>query len=146
MVKNLDEKESPFIDHLGVTLWRAAMTWRERVNAEMVKRGHAWFGDARGIIAIHLDPRGLQQSELVARTRLTKQAVQQLLDGLEADGIIERVVSEEDRRSKRVVYTAKGRACVRDALAVKQQIEQEYRALLGERNFNSLRDALKKLI
>lgn len=145
MVKILDEREAFCIDHVGVALWRAAAVWKERLHSEMVRRGHAWYGDARGIIAIHLDARGLPQTELVARTGLSKQAVQQLLDGLEADGVIERVVSAEDRRSKRVVYTAKGRASVRDALAVKQQIEEEYRARLGDRAFKALRTALMKL-
>ncbi|APR88379.1 Transcriptional regulator, MarR family protein [Minicystis rosea] len=132
-------------DHVGVALWRAALAWKERLHSEMVRRGHAWYGDARSVIALHLDPRGLPQSELVARTGLSKQAVQQLLDGLEADGIVERVASDEDRRSKRVVYTAKGRASVRDALAVKREIEADYRARLGDKRFESLRAALAKL-
>lgn len=112
----------------------------------MVRRGHAWYGDARSVIAIHLDPRGLAQSELVARTGLTKQAVQQLLDSLEAEGIIARVPSEQDRRSKRVVYTAKGEASVRDATAVKREIEAEYRARLGDRKFESLHKMLAELL
>jgi DNA-binding MarR family transcriptional regulator len=145
VVKILDDREIFCIDHVGVALWRAATAWKERLHSEMVRRGHAWYGDARGVIAIHLDSRGLPQSELVARTGLSKQAVQQLLDGLEQDGIIERIASVKDRRSKRVVYTAQGRASVRDALAVKQQIEEEYRARLGDRTFNALRTALRKL-
>lgn len=133
------------IDHIGVALFRAAMAWRERLHAEMVRRGHAWYGDARSIIAMHLEPGGMPQSELVARTGLTKQAIQQLLDSLEADGIVQRVASDEDRRSKRVVYTAKGRAAVRDGNAVKREIEAEYRALLGERGFEAFQAALRKL-
>lgn len=145
MVKDLDDREALTRDHVGVALWRGAMAWKERLHSEMVRRGHDWYGDARSVIAIHLDPRGLPQSELVARTGLSKQAVQQLLDGLEADGIIARVASDEDRRSKRVVYTAKGRASVRDALDVKRAIEAEYRARLGDSAFESLRAALATL-
>ena len=139
------EETGLVIDHIGVALWRAAMGWKERLHSEMVQRGHGWYGDARSVIAIHLDPGGLPQSELVARTGLTKQAVQQLLDALEADGIVTRVPSEEDRRQKRVVYTAKGRASVRDANELKRTIEDDYRVRLGDRGFESLRKALTKL-
>ena len=145
MVKPLDDKLVPVVDHIGVALWHAASAWKERLHAEMVDRGHVWYGDARSVIAMHLDPRGMSQSELVARTGLTKQAVQQLLDGLEADGIVERVASEEDRRSKRVVYTERGRAAVRDGVAVKRAIEADYRARLGGRGLEALRTALAKL-
>lgn len=146
MVKIIDDRDALFRDHVGVALWRAATAWKERLHSEMVRRGHAWYGDARSVIAIHLDPRGLAQSELVARTGLTKQAVQQLLDSLEAEGIIARVPSEQDRRSKRVVYTAKGEASVRDATAVKREIEAEYRARLGDRKFESLHKMLAELL
>lgn len=147
MVKKFDDSgDALVLDDIGVPLYRAAMAWKERLHSEMVRRGHAWFGDARVVIAIHLDPRGLSQSELTARTGLTKQAVQQLLDGLEADGIVERVASDEDRRTKRVVYTAKGFKSIREANAVKREIDADYRARLGERGFEALRSALTKLL
>lgn len=153
MVKKIDVKNEPkndhellVIEHIGVALWRAAMAWRDRLHREMVERGHLWYGDARAVIALHLDPAGTAQVELVARTGLTKQAVQQLLDSLEADGIIRREPSPTDRRSKVVVYTAKGRASVRDANAVKRSIESDYRARLGARGFDALQDALARLI
>ncbi len=44
-----------------------------------------------------------------------------------------------------MLYTAKGRASVRDALAVKQEIEADYRARLGDKAFESLRTSLANL-
>src|ERR1051325_8377172 len=108
MVKRLDDMRDLLVDHVGLDLWRAAIAWRERLHGEMVARGHAWYGDARSGIAAHLDPAGSWQSERVERMRLSKQAVQQLLDGLESDGVVRRVPDPEDGRGKRVVYTAKG--------------------------------------
>jgi DNA-binding MarR family transcriptional regulator len=144
MVKKLDE--TPLLDqHIGLDLWRAAWAWRDRLHAEMVRRGHAWYGDARGAVAAHLPPNGLAQSELVRRMGTTKQAVQQLLDGLQADGIVTREPDPNDRRSRRILYTARGLAAQRDAVAVKQTIESEYRARLGEASFRSLRSSLRKL-
>jgi DNA-binding MarR family transcriptional regulator len=119
------------IDHVGVDLWRAAQAWKQRFCAEMVRSGHAWYGDARSAVVAHLDPEGLTQSELVRRMGMTKQAVQQLVDGLEADGIVRREADPEDGRSKRVVYTATGRAALRDAVTIKRRMERELRDRLG---------------
>lgn len=143
MVKKIDDL---VIDHIGVALWRAAAAWKERLHSEMVRRGHDWYGDARSVIAIHLDPSGTSQSELVARTGLTKQAVQQLLDGLESDGMVRRTPNPEDARTKRVEYTAKGLAAVRDANAIKREIEADYRKRLGDRAFAALEAALGALV
>lgn len=149
MVKKLDEQTPaahPLLpDHVGVDLWRAAIAWRDRFHSEMVARGHAWFGDARGTIAQHLDPCGMSQAALVARVGSTKQAVQQLLDALEADGIVRREPDPEDGRAKRVVYTEKGLAALKDGVAVKRAIEAEYRAKLGDKRYEALVAALRVL-
>lgn len=145
MVKHIDDSHPLLPDHVGVDLWRAALAWRERLEGEMVRRGHAWYGDARGAVAASLDPRGMSQAELGRRMKLTKQAVQQLLDGLEADGIVKREPDPEDGRGKRVVYTKKGLAALEEAVKVKRAIEAEYRAKLGARGFDALVAALKKL-
>jgi DNA-binding MarR family transcriptional regulator len=146
MVKPVDEGKSIFsIDHIGLDLWRAAAAWRSRLHREMVARGHSWYGDARAAIAASLDPRGLPQSELVARMGVSKQAVQQLLDGLEADGIVRRVPDEGDRRGKRVEYTAAGLLAVRDANAIKQRMERELVARIGARAVRDLRSVLQEL-
>jgi DNA-binding MarR family transcriptional regulator len=144
MVKALDDKDL-LPDHVGVHLWRAAHAWRERLAAEMVARGHDWYGDARGAVAAHLDPRGMSQSELVARMGTTKQAVQQLLDGLEAAGVLRREPDPADGRGKRVVYTEKGLAALRDAVRVKRAIEREYRAMLGVEGFEAFTAALRAI-
>jgi DNA-binding MarR family transcriptional regulator len=145
MVKNLDDSHPLLPEHVGIDIWRAALAWRERMHAEMVARGHAWYGDARGAIAAHLDPRGMSQSALAARMGMTKQAVQQLLDGLEADGIVRREPDPNDGRSKRVVYTAKGLSALEDAVEVKRAIEKEYRARLGAKQLDALVSALRVL-
>ncbi len=144
MVKHLDE-EHPLADHIGLDLWRAATGWRDQLHAEMVARGHAWYGDARGAVAAHLGPVGMTQAELVRRMGMTKQAVAQLLDGLEKDRIVVREHDPNDGRGRRIVYTARGLAALKDAAQVKQAIERGYRATLGDAAFLALRQALRAL-
>lgn len=145
VVKYLDENHPLLPEHVGVDLFRAALAWKARLESAMVARGHAWYGDARGAVAAHLDPRGLPQSELVVRMGLTKQAVQQLLDSLEADGIVRREADPADGRSKRVFYTAKGLRALHDGVEVKRAIEAEYRGVLGARGYEAFVAALRKL-
>jgi DNA-binding MarR family transcriptional regulator len=145
MVKALDEMNSQPIDHVGLDLWHAASAWRARLHREMVARGYAWYGDARAAIAQSLDVRGLTQSELVARMGISKQAVQQLLDGLEAEGVIRRSLDPHDRRGKRVEYTSAGLRAVRDANAIKRRMELELRERLGPQAFEKMRAALREV-
>jgi DNA-binding MarR family transcriptional regulator len=142
MVKSLDDHSTQPIDHVGLDLWRAASAWRARLHREMVARGHTWYGDARGAVAQSLDVKGLSQSDLVLRMGISKQAVQQVLDGLEAEGIIRREPDPDDRRGKRVVYTAEGLRAVRDANVIKRALERELRARIGSRAVDELRRAL----
>ena len=60
----------------------------------------------------HIPRAGIRQSALIERVATTKQAVQQILDGLEAEGIVERIADPADGRGKYVRYTGEGlRAC-----------------------------------
>lgn len=145
MVKHLDELSHQPIDHVGLDLWHAASAWRVRLHREMVARGHTWYGDARAAVAQSLDVRGLSQSELVARMGISKQAVQQLLDGLEAEGVIRRSLDPDDRRGKRIEYTAAGLRAVRDANAIKLRMELELRKGLGLEAFEKMRAALREV-
>lgn len=148
MVKRLDENSDALLlrAHVGLDLWRAALAWRERFHSAMVERGHAWYGDARAVIAQHLEPAGMSQTELVARVGSSKQAVQQLLDALEADGVVRREPDANDGRAKRVTYTKKGLAALRDGVRIKRAIEAEYRERLGGERYDALVDALRALV
>lgn len=111
----------------------------------MVAMGHVWAGEARAAVLPHLDRTGTAQAELVRRMGVSKQAVQQLLDQLEADGVIERKPDSDDRRGRIITYGRAGRKFLADADIAKQAIEADYRAKLGEAGLRQLRDALRLL-
>ena len=110
----------------------------------MVAAGHAWYAEARSSVVPYVGMSGVRQADLVRAMGLTKQAVQQLVDDLEAEGVVERRPDPDDRRGKIITFTAKGVAAQRDADAVKQRIEAEFRAQLGDKTFDALFDALGK--
>ena len=60
---------------------------------------------------LNLDPeRRVSPSELAEMSRVTRATVTGLLDGLESDGLVQRVPLAEDRRSYSICLTPKGRS------------------------------------
>ena len=133
-------------DHIGWTLWQATLAWRREFLAGMVSAGHAWFAQARGNILVYVGPSGIRQADLVEKAGLTKQAVQQFVDELEADGIVHRTRDEKDARARWVRLTPAGEAAMRDADRIKLQIETEWRQKLGSDAFDQLDALLRQVI
>lgn len=145
MVKLLDEDELASIDHIGLLLWRAALGWRGRMRAELAKRGYPWHQTAAGEVLAHLGPSGISQAELAERMAVSKQAVQQLVDQLEAQGVVRREAEPGDRRARRIVLTELGLRDFAERNRVKRAIEAEYRDKLGPQAFAALEAALRQL-
>ncbi|MEI9420744.1 MarR family winged helix-turn-helix transcriptional regulator [Mesorhizobium sp. Cs1299R1N1] len=145
MVKQLDEKTEALPDHVGWRLWQASRAWQVEFAAAMRAAGHAWFSEARAGLLGHIPRNGTHQSALIERAATSKQAVQQLLDGLEAEGVLERLPDPRDGRGKLVRYTRKGLDALRDGDRIKLQIERGYIDRIGEQRFAALMDALRTL-
>ncbi|MGF7007297.1 MarR family winged helix-turn-helix transcriptional regulator [Aminobacter sp. BE322] len=146
MVKQLDENDArPLPDHVGWRLWQASRVWQAEFADTMRAAGHGWFSESRAGLLGHIARRGTRQAALIDRAGISKQAVQQLLDGLEAEGVIERAPDPEDKRGKLVLYTPKGLAALDDGDRIKLEIENRYRDRLGEGPFEALMAALRSL-
>ena len=143
----LDEKSAPtLIDHVGWRVWRLARQWKEEFDGEMLRRGYPWITEARGAIIGQLRPRGLPQSALTVALGVSKQAVQQFVDDLVAEGAVERVADPDDGRGKIVRLTARGMASITEGNAVKRAIEKRYRKLVGAERFAVMQEVLDELV
>ena len=121
----------------------------ESVQQHMLERLHErGFDD---LDAAHLNvfqypgPQGARPSELAARLRISKQALNYLLGELERLDYLERKPDPDDLRSKRVALTARGVSAVgviREAVA---EIESAWAEQLGPRRFAQLRNLLRDL-
>ena len=146
IVKQLDDARFPeLLDHVGIQLWRAAALWKSQFDAGMVAAGHAVFAHARAGLIAYMDRGGTRQADLVQRSGLTKQAIQQFIDELVVDGIVERIRDPEDGRGRIVVFTQRGREVLTDANTVKRRVEDSFRRKLGPERFRELVAALKDL-
>ncbi len=121
-------------DQLARHLLALATAIRDRTSAGLVVRGHA-LGPATTQVLPNLPLAGLGMSELAARLRLTLQRTGQLVQQLEGEGYVAREADAQDGRAKRVVYTRRGRALVRDVGAVLARVSAELAATLGDARF-----------
>ena len=121
----------------------------EAVQRRMLERLHEHGFD--DLDAAHLSvfqypgPQGAKPSELAARLRVSKQALNYLLGQLERLGYLQRRPDPDDLRSKRVALTKRGTAVarvMRDAVA---ELEREWARELGSKRFAQLRDLLHEL-
>lgn len=133
------------LDHVGWRLHQAFAHWKALFSQKMAERGCVWVAEARGGLMQHIGPDGISQNQLVQRSGLTKQAVQQHLDELTRDGVIRRTPDPNDARKKRVELTAKGIESQHIANDVKREIENEFRSIVGESDFGQFSKALRAL-
>ena len=136
-----DEPKLP----LGAALIEAAEAWRAHLRADLALMSDAGkLGAAADLLAL-VEPTGLSQTTLTERAGLTKQAVQQLLDRLEAAGLVRRDIDGRDKRVRRVVPTDAGLHAMAERLAVEHRLEKAAREKLGKKRYTQLKKALRKL-
>ena len=95
---------------------------------------------------VFIERTGSRLTDLAERTGTTKQAMMQVVDGLQARGSVRRVPDPDDARAKIVKLTARGlrqRANARRAMA---SVESRMRRRLGHRRHEALRGMLELLL
>ncbi len=122
-----------------------AEAWRTGYRAELARRGFPWHLTAGGQLLEHLLASGMSQSALTAASGLTKQAVQQLLDQLEKQGVVRRDADPSDKRAKLVVLTELGQRDLAERQAVLDELEARSREALGKKTFKKLRKSVREL-
>jgi DNA-binding MarR family transcriptional regulator len=90
-------------------------------------------------------PQGLRPSELAARLRISKQALNYLLGQLERLGYLAREQDPDDLRSKRIVLTQRGRSLIPVIREAVGEVETAWAAKLGPERFAELRRLLIEL-
>jgi DNA-binding MarR family transcriptional regulator len=124
------------------------MPW-EAVQGQMLERLHErGFDD---LDAAHLNvfqypgPQGARPSELAARLRISKQALNYLLGQLERLGYVERRPDPDDLRSKRVALKPRGTSAIGVIREAVSEIEAAWAQQLGPERFAQLRSLLLEL-
>jgi DNA-binding MarR family transcriptional regulator len=90
-------------------------------------------------------PDGVRPGLLAERAGISKQAMNQLLRSLESLGYLARSDAPEEARARLVHLTRRGRAAYARIQEILREIEDEWRAELGPRDFAALKDLLLRV-
>src|SRR6266508_5243213 len=143
---NAASAEQPFGPPLIGALLR--MPW-EAVQQHMLQRlherGFSDFDAAYLNVFQYPGPQAARPSELAARLRISKQALNYLLGELERLGYLERRADPDDLRSKRIALTPRGIAAVGVIREAVGEVETAWAQQLGAERFDELRNLLLEL-
>ncbi len=87
-------------------------------------------------------PDGVRPSTLAERAGMSKQAMNQLLRSLEDLGYIVRSDAPDEGRARMIRFTKRGRAAYSRIHEILRDIEREWSAELGPRDFAQLKELL----
>ncbi len=125
-----------------------------RVPAQAIHRriivglNAAGFGDLRVPHMAVLQfpgPEGMRPGVLAERAGVSKQAMNQLLGSLERLGYITRSDTPDEGRARIVRFTKRGHAAWAKAHEILREIEREWTAGLGPRDFARLKELLLRV-
>jgi DNA-binding MarR family transcriptional regulator len=135
-------QQPPLIGVLLRMPWEAV---QRRVLERLHERGFGDLDTAHLSVFQYPGPQDTRPSELAARLRISKQAVNYLLGELERLDYLERRPDPDDLRSKRIALTPRGNSAIgviRDAVA---EMEATWGQQLGPKRFAQLRNLLLAL-
>ena len=132
--------------NIGRLLLRAFELFQEEIVAAVQEAGYADIRPADTRALRNLDEEGTRITELARRARVTKQAMSQLVQDLEARGYVERHPDPLDGRAKRVRLTEAGRGVRAAAAEGHQQIREAWMNAIGETGFRTLHHRLTELL
>lgn len=97
---------------------------------------------AQSLLFAELPIRGARQSDLARRLGVSRQAINELVGGLEQQGLVEVTPDPDSGRSKLVRPTTLGRKSIDVAIEAFAKLERELRSRLGDTTVDQLRRAL----
>jgi DNA-binding MarR family transcriptional regulator len=115
------------------------------LHSRLEAEGHPQIRNAHGCVFRYIDIDGSRLTDLAAQSGVTKQAVGEFVDELQALGYVERAPDPLDGRAKIIRLTDRGRDARRAALRIFEDIEREWGERFGEDRVAELRDMLEAI-
>jgi DNA-binding MarR family transcriptional regulator len=111
-----------------------------------VKKGYKGFKLAYMPVIMNIDMDGTNNNDLAKRAQVTKQAMSKVVKELHKMGYITSRTDPDDKRSVIFLLTAKGKNFIVSARASVGELMNEYREVLGKKNFDELLSNMVKLV
>jgi DNA-binding MarR family transcriptional regulator len=129
----------------GLLLFIAHRAMENRIFEALAQAGFDDFTLAQARVMQRIGPDGTRLTQLAEAAQVTKQTAGHLVDQLERTGYVRRTPDPTDARARLVRLAERGTAAQPVAAAVLAEVEEEWRAHLGERRWRQLREALTSL-
>jgi len=138
-MSSLELPEKPLI---GALLRLPAQAVHRRIVAGLNEAGFRDLRLPHMAVLQYPGPDGCRPHDLAARAGTSKQAMNQLLGSLERLGYVTRRDAEGGGRARVVRFTRRGQAAWAKVHEVLAEIETEWQATLGDREFRRLKELL----
>jgi len=135
------KRQPPFVAGLLRMTYQVA---RRRQLEVQFEHGFTDLTQAHLNVLVYPPPDGVRPIELAERTFMTKQAMNYLLGELEERGYMERR-AEKGRRGVRVYLTRRGWRFFETQWSAMQQLEDEWAAIVGRKDFAGFLGILRRL-
>lgn len=129
----------------GLLLYLPYRAMEARVFQAVIAAGFTDITLAQARIFQRIGPRGTRLSDLADQARVTKQTTSALVQALEESGYVRREIDPTDARARLVHIAERGSAAGEAAARAVAEVEREWRAHLGGRRYDRLRDILLAL-
>jgi DNA-binding MarR family transcriptional regulator len=141
-LKTLQEEGKTSLARLILPIYRA---FNALAQEKYAARGHSGLTTAHTLLLANMDEEGTRIVTLAERMGTTKQFTGRLVHQLARRAYITTEPDAVDRRATIVKITPAGLQFFADACAVKNEIEDMFKAIAGEENLALLMDTLEKL-
>lgn len=130
---------------IGALLRVPAEAIHRRIIRELNEAGFKGLSLPHIAVFRYPGPDGVRPSVLAARAGMSKQAMNRLLGVLEDLGYLARSDAPDEGRARIVHFTKRGHAAYAKAIEVLRDIEREWNAELGPRDFAKLKELLFRI-
>jgi DNA-binding MarR family transcriptional regulator len=133
-------------DDLGFLLAKAAQRWNELLGQRFAAAGFAEVRPSYGSVLLPLfEEDGLRMGDLAERSRLSKQAMTEMVRRLERDGLVERHPDPDDGRASLIYLTQRSRSFEPVAEQILGELDRLARLQLPDDRIEELKAALGQL-
>lgn len=127
---------------IGALLRVPAEAIHRRIIRELNEAGFKGLSLAHMAVFRYPSPDGARPGVLAERAGMSKQAMNRLLGTLEELGYLDRSDAPDEGRARIVHFTKRGHAAYAKAIEVLRDIEREWNAELGPKDFAKLKELL----
>ena len=104
----------------------------------LAQKGYKGFKMTYMPVIMNIDMNGTNNNDLAVRAKVTKQAMSKVIKELQELGYISSKTDPNDKRSTIFKLTTKGNSFIMCARETVGELMEEYRKLMGKKNFDGL--------